>query len=98
MASSVFYTTVENQLRNDGSFGLLYDHFEDESHALAKYYTILAAAAVSAIPYHAGYLIRSDGVTIEGRVFDRRVAPVIEPEEYVPPVDENTDEAGEGEV
>ena len=46
MASSVFYTTVENQLRNDGSYGLLYDHFEDESRALAKYYTILAAAAV----------------------------------------------------
>lgn len=35
---------------------------------------------------------------IEGRVFDRRVAPVTEPEEYVTPVDENTDEAGEGEA
>lgn len=68
----MFYTTIENQLRKDGSYGLLYDHFGDEDKAYAKYYTILAAAAVSEIPYHAAYIIRSDGVTIEGRVFDRR--------------------------
>ena len=78
--ANVFYSTVENQMRNDGSYGLLYDHFEDVNRAYAKYYTVLAAAAVSEIPYHAGYLIRSDGVTIEGRVFDRRVDPVPGPE------------------
>ena len=80
MSSTVFYTTVENQMRNDGSYGLLYDHFKDENRAYAKYYTILAAAAVSEIPYHAGYLIRSDGIPIEGRVFDRRVEEVPAPE------------------
>lgn len=72
MEKKVFYTTVENQVRNDGSYGLLYDHFEDEVRAYAKYYTILAAAALSEIPYHAAYIIRSDGITIEGKVFDRR--------------------------
>lgn len=76
----VFYTTIENQLRNDGSFGLLYDHFTDENAAYAKLYTILAAAAVSGIPYHSGQLLRSDGIMIEGRVFDRRTAPAPEPE------------------
>lgn len=69
---AAFYTTVENQLRNDGSYGLLYDHFTDINAAYAKYYTVLAAAAVSEIPYHAGYLIRDDGIMMEGRVFDRR--------------------------
>ena len=68
-----FYTTIENQLRLDGSFGLLYDHYDNLNAALAKLYTILAAAAVSEIPYHSGHIVRSDGIVIEGRVFDRRV-------------------------
>lgn len=67
-----FYTTIENQVRNDGSRGLLYDHFDDETQAYAKLYTILAAAAVSDIPYHSGHILRSDGIMIEGKVFDRR--------------------------
>jgi len=72
MNKVIFYTTVENQVRNDGSKGLLYDHFEDINAAYAKFYTILAAAAVSDIPYHAGFLIRDDGIVLEGKVFDRR--------------------------
>ena len=68
-----FYTTIENQIRNDGSKGLLYDHFDDESQAYAKLYTILAAAAISDIPYHSGHIMRSDGLVLDGRVFDRRI-------------------------
>ncbi len=67
-----FYTTIENQLRSDGSRGLLYDHYETEEAALAKLYTILAAAAVSELPYHSGHILRSDGIITDGRVFDRR--------------------------
>lgn len=76
----VFYTTIENQLRNDGSFGLLYDHFTNVDQAYAKLYTILAAAAVSEIPYHSAHLLRSDGIMMDGRVFDRRTVPTPEPE------------------
>lgn len=76
----VFYTTIENQLRNDGSFGLLYDHFTDANAAYAKLYTILAAAAVSEIPYHSAHLLRSDGIMMDGRVFDRRTPVEPEPE------------------
>lgn len=75
MDKVTFYTTIENQVRNDGGKGLLYDHFESLDAAYAKYYTILAAAAVSEIPYHAGFLIRDDGTVMEGRVFDRRTTP-----------------------
>ena len=67
-----FYTTLENQVRHDGSRGLLFDHYDSEEAAYAKLYTILAAAAVSGIPYHSGHIYRSDGLLIEGRVFDRR--------------------------
>ena len=73
MAKTTFYTTIENQVRGDGSRGLLYDHFDDLNAALAKYYTICAAAAVSDIPYHAAHLMASEGYTLEQRVFDRRV-------------------------
>ena len=75
-----FYTTIENQMRTDGSFGLLYDHFDDEDAAYAKLYTILAAACTSEIPYHSAQLMRSDGMLMPGgRVFDRR--PIPSPEE-----------------
>ena len=80
----IFYTTIENQLRDNGTFGLLYDHFTDVNAAYAKLYTILAAAAVSGIPYHSAHLLRSDGIMIEGRVFDRRVVPDVEPSPVEP--------------
>lgn len=67
-----FYTTIENQIRNDESRGLLYDHFDDINQAYAKLYTVLAAAAVSGIPYHAGLMLDSAGNIVAGKVFDRR--------------------------
>ena len=73
MLKTTFYTTIENQVRTDGSMGLLYDHFTELNPALAKYYTICAAAATSEIPYHSAAIIRDDGIMIEERVFDRRV-------------------------
>ena len=73
-----FYTVIEKQL-NAGTPGTIATHYDSETAALAAYYTILAAAAVSTIEYHAAHIIRDDGIMIEGRVFDRRVEP--EPEE-----------------
>ncbi len=66
------YTTLENQVRNDGSKGLLYDHFEDYNAAVAKFYTICAAAAVSEIPYHAAFILADDGRMMKSEIFDRR--------------------------
>jgi len=65
------FTTIENQVREDGSKGLLYDHYDNENQALAKFYTICAAAALSGIPYHAAFLIYDDGAVMQ-RIFDRR--------------------------
>lgn len=75
----MFYTTLENQLREDGSYGLLYDHFTDEAQAKAKFFTICAAASVSGIPYHSAHLLASDGRMIRQEIFDRRVDPEPEP-------------------
>ena len=77
-----FYTTIENQLRADGSKGLLYDHYDDLNAAMAKFYTICAAAAVSEIPYHSAHLLQSDGKMVRQEIFDRRQdEPEPEPEE-----------------
>ena len=68
----VFYTTIENQVRNDGGRGLLYDHFDNYVQAQAKFFTICAAAAVSGIPYHSAHLMASDGRMIKQEIWDRR--------------------------
>lgn len=81
MPRTLFWTTIENQVRNDGGRGLLYDHYDNENAAYAKYYTVCAAAAVSEIPYHSAHIIRSDGIMIEGKVFDRRTDAEPEVEE-----------------
>lgn len=78
MPKTEFYTTIENQVRPDGSKGLLYDHFESLAQAEAKYFTVCAAAAVSEIPYHSAHLIRSDGMVMYHKVYDRREEPVTE--------------------
>lgn len=44
---NTMYTTIENQIRTDGSKGLLYDHFDSYTEAVAKFHT---AAATSGIP------------------------------------------------
>ena len=72
MQKTTFYTTLENQLRIDGTKGLLYDHFTDLNQAMAKYYTICAAAAVSELPYHSAHLLQDDGHMIRQEIFDRR--------------------------
>lgn len=72
MEKTTFYTTLENQLRIDGTKGLLYDHFTDLNQAMAKYYTICAAAAVSELPYHSAHLLQDDGRMIRQEIFDRR--------------------------
>lgn len=72
---TAFYTTIENQLRADGSRGLLYDHYDDLNAAMAKFYTICSAAAISGIPYHSAHLLADDGSMIRQEIFDRRADP-----------------------
>ncbi len=72
------FTTIENQIRDDGSRGLLYDHFESEEAALAKHFNTLAAAAVSGLPFHEAILLSTDRGVLERRYFDRRKEPEAE--------------------
>ena len=80
MAKTPVYTTIENQIRTDG-YGLLYDHYTDKDEAMAKFYTICAAAAVSGIPYHSATILASDGRIVRQEIFDRRTEEESETEE-----------------
>lgn len=46
--------------------------FDAETPAIARFCQTCAAAAMSTVPYHAVFVLRSDGVVTERRVFDRR--------------------------
>lgn len=77
------YTTIENQIRADGSRGVLYDHYTDRAQAESKYHTILAAAAVSDVPYHEALLFDCNGEISVRTAYDRRpdIGPEPTPEE-----------------
>ena len=68
----MFYTVLEIQVMNNGAkscIPVIYDSYDD---ALAKLYTVLAAAAKSTIPYHAAVVLNDSGAVTDGKVFDRR--------------------------
>lgn len=46
--------------------------FDAETPAIAHFCQTCAAAAMSTVPYHAVFVLKSDGVVTERRVFDRR--------------------------
>lgn len=70
---NTFYIVLEVQ--NAGSPAVLTTAFDNKSQAEAAYYHILSVAAVSSVPYHAAYIVRSDGVTTDAKVYDRRQKP-----------------------
>lgn len=71
----MFWTVIENQKTANGSFGLIYNHYESESQALAKFFTICASASQSDIPYHSAHMLASDGRMVKQEIFERAIEP-----------------------
>ena len=64
------------EVQNSGNTAVLTTAYSDLNQALAKYHTVLAAAAVSSVPFHACYIIDCvSGVMPYTEVHDRRVKP-----------------------
>ena len=74
-----FWLIIEEQIDANGNHGCITYQETNQNQAISRVHTMIASAAVSAIPYHAAYMISSNGFIVEGRVFDRRV-PTPEPE------------------
>ena len=55
------YIVMEIQTNSDGTVGTLVSAYADRSQAESKYHTILAAAAISALPCHSAVLLYQNG-------------------------------------
>ena len=75
-----FYVHIETQVLKDGAKVATPLIFDSEAQAESKHHAVCSVAAVSDLPYHSSHVIRSDGVTIMGKAYDRR-ASMVESEE-----------------
>lgn len=67
-----FWTVLEIQRDNRGIIGAIAQANDREAEAQSSYFSICAAAALSAVPYHAALLINDSGDIEMMRIFDRR--------------------------
>lgn len=65
------YIVVEIQTNSDGTIGTLITQNDNLNEAQSTYYSILAAAALSALPVHAAVLMTNEGITLEFKAFVR---------------------------
>lgn len=63
------YIVIEIQTNASGTVGNFVWAFATENEAQAKYHTVLAAAAVSALPVHSCVILRNDGLQIAGQAY-----------------------------
>lgn len=74
----MFYTVIRQFFKGDTETHSM-EVKDSKDAAVQRYFNILAAdLADSAITYNAAYIIDSNGLMIEGRVFDRRESEVQE--------------------
>ena len=73
------YIVIEIQTQPDGQVGNLVSSHETKYDAESTYHSVLAAAAISALPKHAATLIRDDGTPLEYKCYEH-AQPEPEPE------------------
>lgn len=65
------YLILELQTNADGTVGTIITQKDTLNEAQSTYYSILAAAALSALPVHAAVLMTNEGITLEFKAFVR---------------------------
>ena len=65
------YLILELQTNADGTVGTLITQKDTLNEAQSTYYSILASAALSALPVHAAVLMTNEGITLEFKAFVR---------------------------
>jgi len=66
----MFYV-IEIQKNAQGQYAHLVTTDETQSGAESKYYTVLAAAAISNLPLHTAALLRDDGIALMSKSYRR---------------------------
>ena len=70
------YIAIEMQTNPDGTVGNLVSSHDTQQAAESAYHTILASAAISALPEHAAVLMTSQGTILESKCYYHEQAPV----------------------
>ena len=63
------FIVIEIQTNSDGEIGNFVWSFTDENQAKSKYHSVLASAAVSALPVHSCVILRNDGLRIASEAY-----------------------------
>lgn len=66
----VKYIVVEIQTNADGTVGNLVTAVDTRNAAESAYHSVLAAAAISNLPYHAAVLLTSAGSLLDTRCYE----------------------------
>jgi hypothetical protein len=64
------YVVIELQTNSDGTVGNLVTAHDTRNAAESAYHSVLAAAAVSALPKHAAVLLTSEGTLLDSRCYE----------------------------
>lgn len=68
------YVVLEIQTNADGTVGNLVTAYEARSSAESAFHSVLAAAAISALPTHAAVLMTNEGSVIDSRCYTHEVS------------------------
>ena len=63
------YIVIELQTAADGAVGNIVTTYDTQEQAESKFYSVLSAAAVSAIPEHAATLLTSEGYSLDSKCY-----------------------------
>lgn len=63
------FIVIELQKHEDGTVGNLVWAYDNQNTAENKFYTVLAAAAISNIPKHSAVLLHEDGFVIRNETY-----------------------------
>lgn len=64
------YIVVEIQTNADGTVGNIVHAYAAKNEAYSRYHSVLASAAISALPRHAAVLLENTGTPLEFRCFE----------------------------
>ena len=67
------YFVIEIQKSAQGAVATLVTAYDDEPHADAGYYSLLAVCALSNLPKHGAMLITEDGEVYKSEMYTRKI-------------------------
>ena len=75
------YIVTEIQTNIDGTVGTLLNAYDSRNQAESQFHTVMAAAAISALPIHACTIVTNEGFTVNSGCYHHDEPAPVEAEE-----------------